>query len=78
MDYAKRVGPIKVSLAIQKLAILTKPAAIDDVLTWYRAAKASRVFPPPSLQLVLVAHPEEIEVQVKEIKVRTYRRHHPK
>lgn len=74
VDYAKRVEVIKLPLEIKQLAILTRPEAIADWLSWYRQAREQPGRTRPTLTVVLVAHREEIEVRVRETKVRTYRR----
>jgi hypothetical protein len=74
VEYAKRVELIRLPIEVKQLAILTRPEAIADVLSWYKAHREAPGRARPQLTVVFVAHRDEIEVRVRETKVRTYRR----
>lgn len=80
-ELLRRVNLTPIAPAWRVIATLVAPEAIADILKWHQAEKpsswaeaAKRASRLPKLAVEFVAHATEIEVVVKEMKVRSYRK----
>lgn len=77
----KRIDPTTISPAARVFFHQVDPEALADLMRWYTGvkppawfAKAKRASRLPKLTVELVAHHDGIEIVVKEVKIRAYRR----